>query len=162
MRWRAMTAGDLDGVVAVAAVAFPHHPEGRACFAERLALCPELCFVLDGGGTTAGYLIAYPWPDGAIPPLDTLLGTLPENRGTLYLHDLALLPAERGTGQAATGLDLLLARARALGARSIALVSVNASLGFWQAHGFVPVDDPALAAKLASYGPAARYMRRVL
>ena len=157
--WRAMTAADLDAVVAVAAVAFPDHPEGRACFAERLALCPQLCFVLDDGGV-AGYCIAYPWPEGAIPPLDTLLGGLPEERSALYLHDLALLPRVRGTGQAAAGIALLIERARALDATSIALVSVNASAGFWEAHGFRAVEAPA--GKLASYGEAACYMRRAV
>ncbi|WP_404335478.1 GNAT family N-acetyltransferase [Sphingomonas sp. MMS12-HWE2-04] len=147
-----MTAGDLDGVVAVAAVAFPDHPEGRACFAERLALAPETCFVLQGGEGVAGYLIAYPWPLGSIPPLDTLLGSLPADRAAWYLHDLALLPEARGTGQAAAGLALLFAR---IGG-SIALVSVNESAAFWRSHGFVETE----LASLSSYGPHARYMVR--
>jgi ribosomal protein S18 acetylase RimI-like enzyme len=156
MRWRAMQAGDLDGVVAVARLAFPDHPEGRACFAERLALAPESCFVLEGEGRIAGYLIAYPWPQGAIPPLDTLLGGLPERRDSWYLHDLALLPEARGGGNARAGLALLFDRVDA----PIALVSVNESAGFWQAQGFVRQDSPALRAKLSSYGPDACYMVR--
>lgn len=156
MRWRAMEAGDLDGVVAVARIAFPDHPEGRACFAERLALAPGSCFVLDGADGVAGYLIAYPWPQGAIPPLDTLLGALPESRASWYLHDLALLPEARGGGNARAGLALLFAQVDA----PIALVSVNQSAGFWQAQGFVPRESPELRAKLASYGPDARYMIR--
>ncbi|MCD2323238.1 GNAT family N-acetyltransferase [Sphingomonas sp. IC-56] len=158
MHWRAMAAGDLDGVAAVAAIAFPDHPESHACFAERLALYPQLCFVLDDAGTVAGYLIAYPWPQGAIPPLDTLLGALPDDHSALYLHDLALLPRARGGGHAAAGIALLLEQARGLGASSIALVSVNASAAFWEAQGFATTDAPA--GKLASYGADARYMRR--
>jgi ribosomal protein S18 acetylase RimI-like enzyme len=156
MRWRAMEAGDLDGVVAVARIAFPDHPEGRACFEERLALAPESCFVLEGERGVAGYLIAYPWPHGAIPPLDTLLGGLPESRESWYLHDLALLPEARGGGNARAGLALLFDQLDA----PIALVSVNESAAFWQAQGFVPQDDPELRAKLSSYGPDARYMVR--
>ncbi|MBL7471037.1 GNAT family N-acetyltransferase, partial [Escherichia coli] len=56
-----MTVEDLDGVVAVARIAFPDHPEGRACFVERLALAPGPCFVLARADRVAGYLIAYPW-----------------------------------------------------------------------------------------------------
>lgn len=160
MHWRAMAAGDLDGVAAVAAIAFPDHPESHACFAERLALCPQLCFVLEDGGAIAGYLIAYPWPQGAIPPLDTLLGALPDDRSALYLHDLALLPRARGGGRAGAGIALLLERARALGAASISLVSVNDSAAFWEAQGFTSVEAPA--GKLASYGEGARYMRRAI
>jgi ribosomal protein S18 acetylase RimI-like enzyme len=156
MRWRAMETSDLDGVVAVAAIAFPDHPEGRACFAERLTLAPESCFVLAGEGRVAGYLIAYPWPLEAIPPLDTLLGALPESRDSWYLHDLALLPEARGGGNARAGLAQLFAKIDA----PIALVSVNDSAGFWQSQGFAPQGSPALKAKLSSYGPHARYMVR--
>ena len=156
MRWRAMEAGDLDGVVAVARIAFPDHPEGRACFEERLALAPASCFVLEGERGVAGYLIAYPWPRGAIPPLDTLLGGLPKSRESWYLHDLALLPEARGGGNARAGLALLFDQLDA----PIALVSVNESAAFWQAQGFVPQDSPELRAKLSSYGPGARYMVR--
>ncbi|MET0307276.1 MAG: GNAT family N-acetyltransferase [Sphingomonas sp.] len=157
MRWRAMQASDLDGVVAVAAIAFPDHPEGRACFAERLALSPSLCFVLADGSDVAGYCIAYPWPLGSIPPLDTLLGALPESRDALYLHDLALARDARGGGHTRTILEALFARA---GDKPIALVSVNASTAFWAGYGFVAQDSPDLAVKLASYGPDARYMVR--
>ena len=156
MRWRAMISGDLGGVVAVARIAFPDHPEGRACFAERLALAPETCFVLADDGHVAGYLIAYPWPLEAIPPLDTLLGGLPESRDSWYLHDLALLPEARGGGNARAGLAQLFAQIDA----PIALVSVNESAAFWQAQGFAPQESPALKAKLSSYGPDARYMVR--
>lgn len=155
-----MTADDLDGVVAVAAVAFPEHPEGRACFAERLALCPQLCFVLEDDAGVAGYLIAYPWSEGAIPPLDTLLGGLPADRSALYLHDLAMLPRVRGQGQAAAGIALLVKEAREMAAASVSLVSVNGSVGFWEGLGFRVVEAPE--GKLASYGVGARYMRRDL
>lgn len=64
--WRPMLAGDLDGVVCVARLSFPDHFEDRACFAERFALYPQGCFVLDAGdGQVAGYLIAYPWLQAA-------------------------------------------------------------------------------------------------
>jgi len=152
-----MTADDLDGVVAVARVAFPDHPEDRACFAERLALAPDLCFVLAEGEEVAGYLIAYPWPLGSIPPLNSLLGALPEVRDALYLHDLALRPDVRGGGHTRAILDTLFAHAAGL---PIALVSVNDSAAFWRAQSFAESDAPGLAAKLASYGPDARYMVR--
>ena len=74
LHWRPMRPGDVDGVVRVAAVAFPDHFEARACFAERLALFPNGCFVLASPVEVKGYLIAYPWPFGAIPPLNSLLG----------------------------------------------------------------------------------------
>ena len=54
LTWRPMAQGDLDGVVAVARLAFPDHPEDRACFAERLDLNPCGWFVRGGIGGGGG------------------------------------------------------------------------------------------------------------
>lgn len=160
-QWRAMRAADIDGVAQVAAVAFPDHPEDRACFEERLALHPQGCFVLADGAGIAGYLVSYPWPLSVIPPLNSLIGTLPDQRDTIYLHDLALLPRVQGQGHARPIVERLAGDARATGARHIALVSVNGSVPFWQRLGFAPMcDDPAIEAKLATYGGGSAYMVR--
>ena len=96
-----MTSSDLDGVVQVAAEAFPNHPEDRDCFADRLRLYPAGCRVLaDESGAVAGYLVAYPWRLDDAPPLNTRLATLPGSPDVLYLHDLALVGAARGGGHA--------------------------------------------------------------
>ena len=154
-----MTPADLAGVKAVAAVAFPDHPEDLACFAERQALSPDLCFVLAGEAGVQGYLVAYPWPRGAPPPpLNSLIGAVSETPGFLYLHDLALAPRALGGGHARRAIDLLVETARAKGTKEIALVSVNDSVPFWTAMGFAV--RPADPAKLASYGEDARYMTR--
>lgn len=161
--WRPMHGDDVDGVVAVAAVAFPDHFERRDCFAERFALFPQGCFVLAAGDAVQGYLIAYPWPLGAIPPLNSLLGALPASRETWYLHDLALHPDACGQGHARPIVERLAIEAREQGAERIALVSVNDSMPFWQGVGFAPVaGDATLARKLESYGEASRYMVRAL
>jgi len=156
-----MAPADLDGVVRVARIAFPDHFEDRACFAERLALYPQGCFVLDAG-QVAGYLIAYPWRSASAPPLNTVIGTLPLGADVLYLHDLALHPDARGQGATSAIVERLAVQARAEGWPVIALVAVNDATAFWQRMGFGVVDDPAMAAKLASYGADARYMVRKL
>jgi hypothetical protein len=159
--WRAMAPDDIGGVVRVAAAGFPDHPEDAACFAERLSLSPDLCFVLtEPGGPVRGYLIAYPWPQGAVPPLNSLIGAVSEDRANIYLHDLALERAVAGGGHARAAVALLVEKALALGAGQITLVSVNRSAAFWQAMGFTPADAPGMAAKLASYGEGAVYMAR--
>lgn len=157
--WRAMCKADIDGVVDVARVAFPDHFEDRACFEERLALFPQGCFALASGDGVKGYLIAYPWPLGSIPPLDSLLSGLPEGRETFYLHDLALHPDVRGLGHVRTILARLLRALADAGGRQVALVSVNDSVSFWKGMGFEPVvGDEAVAHKLASYGAGSTYM----
>lgn len=159
--WRRMTASDLDEVVRVARLAFPDHFEDRACFAERFALYPEGCFVLaGGGGEVAGYLIAYPWIVGTAPPLNSLVGALPDAADGLYLHDLALHPAMRGLGHTRTVVERLVNQVQGDGWRLIALVAVNQATAFWQKLGFELVHDPGMAEKLASYGDSAAYMVR--
>lgn len=159
--WRPMRADDVDGVVAVAAAAFPDHFEARACFEERVTLFPQGCYALADGDAVKGYLIAYPWPNGAIPPLNSLLDAIPKERDTIYLHDLALHPDVRGQGHARPIVERLIADARALGAERVTLVSVNDSVPFWQSMGFDPVTgDVAIQRKLESYGEDASYMMR--
>lgn len=159
--WRAMTVNDLDGVVAVAAVCFPDHPEDRAVFAERLRLFPAGCFVLAAAdGPPLGYLIAHPWIDDSPPPLNTAIGALPPAPAVMYLHDLALSPAARGRGVTAQVVGEVAGIARRLGLATVALVAVNDAAPFWARHGFEIRRTPVLDRKLAGYGPDARYMVR--
>lgn len=161
LAWRPMRHADLPGVARVAAEGFPDHPEDLACFAERLALSPGLCFVLAAGdGPVRGYLVAYPWPFGAIPPLNSLIGAVSSDAGEIYLHDLALDGGAARGGHARAAVDLLVAAAA--DAKRISLVSVNRSAAFWRAMGFSVADGPDLAAKLATYGADAVYMTRRL
>ena len=163
LAWRSMTPADLDAVAAIAAIGFPDHFEGRDCFENRLALNPSGCFVLAGAdGERRGYLVAYPWRAGSAPALNTRIEAIPADASVLYLHDLALAPEARGGGWSRPIVERLAGDARAAGWPALALVAVNDAAPFWERHGFAVVDDPALAAKLASYGADARYMVRAL
>ena len=163
LNWRPMTAADLDAVASIALVAFPDHYEGRACFANRLALYPRGCFVLAHGDAQAvGYLVAYPWRAGEAPALNVLIDALPGDADLVYLHDLALHPDVRGQGWSRPAMEALAADARAAGWPALALVAVNDAEPFWARHGFAVEESPAMARKLASYGPDARYMVRPL
>lgn len=161
--WRPMTATDLDAVVAIAAVGFPDHFEGRDCFENRLMLNPAGCFALAGeGGTVWGYLVAYPWTEDAVPALDTLIDTAPDDASVMYLHDLALDPSVRGGGWSRSIVERLAQDARVAGWPALTLVAVNHAAPFWERHGFEAVCPPGMAEKLAGYGAEARYMIRRL
>jgi GNAT superfamily N-acetyltransferase len=163
LNWRPMTAADLDAVAEIAVLGFPDHFEGRDCFENRLALNPGGCFVLAGeGGAPRGYLVAYPWRAEAAPALNCLIAAIPADAEVIYLHDLALHPDVRGGGWSRPIVERLAQQARAAGWPAIALVAVNDAAPFWERHGFEAVDTPAMAAKLRSYGPGARYMLRRL
>lgn len=158
--WRPMTAKDLDDVVAIASVGFPDHPEDRDCFASRLSVFPEGCFILDREAGAKGYLITYPWTANSAPVLNRTLAVLPVDVSVLYLHDLALHPDVRGEGWSRSAMDNVLAVAMRGGWSSVALVAVNEAVDFWRRHGFEVQQTSAMAAKLASYGADARYMVR--
>ena len=163
MAWRRMAPADLPAVMEIAAVVHPDYPEDEAVFAERLRLAPSGCHVLaDLAGALLGYLVSHPWPVGAVPALNSLLGAIPPGTVNWYIHDLALLPQGRGTGSAGYIIAWIAGEAVRTGCSSLALVAVNDSTGFWQRQGFHAVHDPALDRKLASYDDAARYMRRDL
>jgi ribosomal protein S18 acetylase RimI-like enzyme len=154
--WHPMTAADLPAVQALADRLHPHHPEAPAVFAERLALAPAGCRVLAAGGGPLGYAITHPWTGAAPPPLDALLGALPDRPGAWHIHDVALDPAARGAGHAGAVLRALLAASPLPRAT---LVAISGTGTYWERQGFrdATVVD---AASLASYGQGARFMAR--
>jgi GNAT superfamily N-acetyltransferase len=160
MHWRSLTALDLPDVEAIAAKVHPDFPEDVAVFAERQRLYPEGTRLLELDGVPAGYILSHPWRSGALPELNALLGAIPDDADTYYLHDLALLPAARGTGAAAMIVGDMLRHARAVGLASVSLVAVNGSLPFWYKHGFRALKAPELDDRLNSYEAKAHYMVR--
>jgi GNAT superfamily N-acetyltransferase len=158
MIWRAMTETDLDAVEAAAAVIHPGYPEDRGVFAERLALWPEGCRVLERAGGLVGYAITHPGVYGRPPKLNTLLGTLAPNADTYYFHDIALLPGVRGRGGARVLVADLASLAERLGFATLSLVAVNASRPIWEAQGFDVATDAT--PDLGSYGGEAWFMVR--
>lgn len=153
-----MTAYDLTAVEEIAAVVHPGFYERPEVLAERQRLYHNGCYLFEIGEKPAGYVLSHPWHEGAPPPLDSLLGEIPKDATTYYLHDLALLPIARRIGAASEIVGALTKHAWARGYRSMSLIAVNGSRGFWEKHGFVIADDPALDEKLKSYEPAAKLM----
>jgi len=155
-----MRPADLPAVSRIAALVHPLYPEDDAVFAERLRLYPAGSRVLiDEAGAAQGYVVSHPWMQGTIPALDSLLGALPPEADSYYIHDIALLPQARGRGAAQDGIAGLADHAAHAGFAAMSLVAIAGTQGFWEKLGFRVVDLPALTAKLTSYDPSARYMR---
>ncbi|MFH5926721.1 GNAT family N-acetyltransferase [Roseomonas xinghualingensis] len=152
-----MREEDLPAVSAIAAAVHPGYPESDAVFAERLRLAPETCLLLEMAGAAAGYVLAHPWYRGRPPALDSLIGVLPSAPEVLYLHDIALLPAARGTGAGREAVRLVGNRARGL---PMALVAVGGASGFWEGQGFRRMRDEGFDALPPGYGPDALYMEK--
>jgi ribosomal protein S18 acetylase RimI-like enzyme len=160
--WRPMRPDDLPAFAAIADRVNAAYPEDPEIFAERLRLWPSGCWVYESDGKLIAYVLSHPAQAFAPPPLNSLLGALPEPPTTYYIHDLALLPETRGQGAGSAIVRLLLDGARQSGCPDVSLVAVNDSAGFWGRHGFQTVSVPALDAKLRSYDEDARFMVRPL
>ena len=162
-RWHEMRRADLPAVSRVAALVHPLYPEKQAVFAERLRLYRAGSRVLsDGEGAVQGYVVSHPWRQGVVPALDSLLGALPDVPDTYYIHDIALLPQARGGRAAQACIAALANHAAAARFATMSIVAIAGTQGFWEKQGFSVVDMPELAARLTSYDPSARYMRRAL
>jgi GNAT superfamily N-acetyltransferase len=160
--WRAMTPTDLDRVERIGEHVHPDYPEDESVFAERLHLYPSGCLVLQVDCSILGYAISHPWVLEQPPRLNSHLGQLPAVTDTYFIHDVALMPVARGTGQGRAIVERLAEQARLNRAASMSLVAVHGSGAFWRHHGFHEADNPPIRAKLLLYGPAARFMVRRL
>lgn len=154
--WRPMRSDDLPAVAAMSDAVHGAFTEPLTTFAERLALYPQGCHILEGDGTAIGYLVTHPWRLGAPPKLAAALGSLPADPDSYYLHDIALLPAARGQRAGEAAVALVLNLARAAGLPVIELVAVGGADAYWRRLGF------AYAASDADgpYGPGTFVMRR--
>lgn len=161
-RWREASLPDLLSVSEIQLAVHQAFPEDDAVLADRLELSPAGCFMLEVGDAAQGYVLSHPWLEGSPPALNTKLGMLPAMADTWYIHDLALLPETRGSGAGGNIVPKLADIARREGFRSMSLVSVNGSQGFWARQGFSARMDARLARKLSSYGEDAVYMQHAL
>ena len=158
-----MEAGDLASVSAMAGIIHTDFFEDDIIYEERLGLYAQGCFVLaEPDGDLLGYAITHPWRLYTMPALNSLLGQLPVNPTTYYLHDIALLPQSRGGGAAGKIVSILADHAHRDGFSTMSLVAVNGSTAFWQKQGFDPDDRPELETKLKTYSDDARFMVRRL
>ncbi len=153
--WRPMRAADLDAVVAISDAVHGVFTEPRTVYAERLDLYPGGCRVFERDGAVAGFLVTHPWHRGAVPKLGAPLGALPAPTDVYYLHDIALLPAARGTGAGVEATAFVRRQARRAGCTEIRLVAVNGADSYWRAQGF----DDAAPGEAGPYGPGSYLMR---
>jgi GNAT superfamily N-acetyltransferase len=158
--WRPAAASDLLDIQRIGDQIHPDLHERPEVFAERLQLFPEGCFALVRNQQVVGYGLSHPWFLNSIPPLNQLLGSIPQSPECLLIHDVAVLPQARGHGAGAILIGLTAELARKRGIPCLALVSVYDTRPLWTRLGFEVISDSPLTDKLKSYGQTARYMIR--
>lgn len=133
--------------------------ESRHSFLAKLRASPATSFIGLVADEPVAYLVAVPAMADSPPPLNRPDFSMPPGADALYLHDLAVRPAARGTGVAAVLIEVYFEAAKRSGARFACLTAVNGAASYWARYGFEPArlleSDPA---RLASYGEGAQYM----
>jgi GNAT superfamily N-acetyltransferase len=133
--------------------------ESRHSFLAKLQASPATCFIGMVDGEPVAYLMAVPAVAGSPPPLNRPDFSAPPGADALYLHDLAVHPAARGTGVAAVLVEAYFGAARRSGFRFACLTAVNDAESYWARYGFLPaVLADSGSARMVSYGEGAQYM----
>lgn len=155
-----MLDADLPGVLAVQRLAYGDgYQESAAVLAAKLRLAPSGCWLAEDDAAVLGYVFAHPW-EMTPPPLHTALADVPAAACALFVHDLAVAPAGRGSGVAARLFERVRARAVEAGFGRMSLVALADARGFWGRHGFVPTACGDQATPLPpGYGKGAQLMQ---
>lgn len=163
---RLMKPEDIDAVLDIQLKCYDAAKlETRDAFLSKLVASPQTCFVAvglqpEGVQAIVGYIVSVPADADAPVPLNAQCFSHPVKPNALYLHDLAVDPASRGTGVAAVLLSTYFTRLRETGFSYGTLTAVNDSAAFWRRHGFSEViTSGAGLDDLAAYGSDARYMK---
>ena len=161
---RPLIATDLPGLLAVQRACYGDaYIESAAVLARRMASRAQCSLVLERAGQVCAYLAAYDSVAGHVTPLhgDFEASDAPD---TLYLHDLAVLPALAGQGRAQALLAPVWRDAVARGLTRSALVAVQGSKRYWERHGYRvhALRGEMQQQHLAAYGKGAVYMLRTL
>lgn len=158
--WRPMVAGDFKRVSKLASAVHMDFPESDIVLREKHQQYPKGCYILVKGNLISGYLLSHPWERYNPPPLNRLLGGLPQRPDTYYIHDLALAASARGHGMAEQIVEVIVKLARSLKLDAVALVAVGGSEGFWEHQKFRIAGTANLNNRLETYGAQAHYMER--
>ncbi|WP_340589353.1 GNAT family N-acetyltransferase [Erythrobacter alti] len=156
-----MQRSDIAGALAIQAASYPATlQEDAAAFSSRIDLPNSYCVIARSGEELLAYLLAHGWTGNSPPPLGAQIAQ-PAEIDTLYLHDLAVAPAGRGSDLGRKLVEHALALAAQDGLHRAELIAVFDAWRYWETLDFsLTAATPAIAAKLAGYGPDARWMTR--
>ena len=165
MQIRLMQASDLAAVYALQASVYRGAMvEALELLQQRLQLAPATAWVACDGSAVHGYLMGYASVCGNIARLATPFCPA-EQPDALYLHDLAVAPAQAGRGVGRALAQHGVAYAQEHGLAHVCLVSVQGTTRFWEGLGFQRrlQLSPEQQSCLDSYaGPAWYYQQQSL
>lgn len=160
-----MTHHDLTAVLAIQHQCYqPAFHEPREAFESKWTASPDTCWVAERQGLVCAYLVCLPIEGRALPALHASAFQRSATPDWLYLHDLAIGPAARGTGLAPELVSKALASAQRIGLHRAGLIAVQDSCDFWRRFGFAEDASGHQVSrdKLDSFGDGAVFMSRAL
>jgi predicted N-acetyltransferase YhbS len=163
MMIRSIRADDWSSIERIQAESYPLEVlETLEALQSHWLVSSETCLVAETDGDVIGYLLAHPWPERTIPPLNKVYCELPTNSQSLFIHDLALSPKARNSGVADTLVRSVLQVGRQMQLASASLIAVQGSEAFWSRYGFkachtLPVEIVAAIRRFYP-SPDFRYM----
>lgn len=158
-----MTLADLGPVLALQHRCYPaEYHEPLAAFENKLKQSPDTAWLARCGNSALAYLVCLPVDEDHFPALHADNWAPPPEAKWLYLHDLAVDPAHRGSGAGQRLVEQAFEHARRTGLGGLALVAVQGSQPYWSRQGFVArvVEHPGLHQRLRSFGDGACFMVR--
>lgn len=164
---RNMNNEDLNTVLQIQFRAYHEdYHEGIEAFETKLNAFPPGCWIAEVDNCPVAYLFSYPSVLFKLTKLDSTTERLKEEPNCYYIHDLAVDPEfkSRGIGKALFNKAKQLALELKL--KSMALISVQNSQGFWNMLGFNAISESEMTEEMldALYGyktekyPEAYYM----
>lgn len=157
---RPLEPEDLPAALAIQSETYPEFLlEEERAFASRLEVAASYCLAATRGGALVAYLLAHGWPSQAPPAVGAVLCADAASE-VLFIHDLAVSSAGRGLGIGRALVSRAFELASRDGLEAAELIAVAGAASYWRKLGFTEAAASAdLAAKVAAYGPEARWMR---
>lgn len=150
MTIRHIRSDDWSAIERIQAESYPHEVlESLEALQSHWRVAPATCLVAEVAGEVVGYLLAHPWPERTIPPLNKVYSDLPKDSWSLFIHDLALSPNARKAGIAYRLVESVLEAGSELNLANASLIAVQQSEAFWHRFGFNvchPLSDDFVAA----------------
>ena len=152
---RAINDTDWPSILSIQATVYPDiTPETETVLRSKLALGPQTCLVItDQQHNVTGYCLAHPWHKH--PASLHTVYSKPQQTELLYIHDMAIAPLYAGKQIGSQTLKYLQQWAKQQGYKELSLVSLQQAVGYWQRHGFKPLN---YAIDEVQYGAGACYM----
>ncbi len=137
MKIRQIEENDWESIIEIQRQAYTDiKPESEPVLKRKYIISPETCVVaVDDHENIIGCCLSHPWNPDNSPPLYKEIEK-PVDTNNLYIHDLAVSRKSQRKGVANNLCNMIIARAKSQGFKSITLVAVQNSESFWCKFGF--------------------------